>query len=245
MKIQHPVNTYKNIKKENSLNYTIKTNVASPVSFQGAAEVKTTNAITRFFKDTVEKNIARGLVWIMESKPAQKAFKSSEDNQARKILLNKEIKELNNRIDTFNKSLSDKSKTLKNVKEIPDRLLAHLIVFGSTLLSGFYVLKTLNNKNMDKDKRRTLAINQGLVWGVSTAMAYTFDSWARKQFNTKILDKFKAVNKTMPKEKLDGLTKGMEKARTIIIVDMVYRFIAPVLVTPLANKIGNRLNNNK
>lgn len=131
---------------------------------------------------------------------------------------------------------------------IKNKLTAHLIVLGSTALSAFYAIKTYNNKNMDEDKRKTLAINQALVWGVSTIMAYSFDNWARTKFNDKILKKFTIANGKLAKEnpkKLKTLTTGMEIARTIVIVDMVYRFIAPVIVTPLANYIGNRINKKK
>lgn len=136
-------------------------------------------------------------------------------------------------------------KKTNEYKNIADKLMAHLIVLGSTALSGFYVVKTLKNKQMDEDKRKTLAINQGLVWGVSTVMAYSFDNWARKKFDEKILKKFEKANAGMDKNKFNGLKSGMGIARTIIIVDMVYRFIAPVIVTPFANAIGNRMYNNK
>ena len=122
---------------------------------------------------------------------------------------------------------------------VKDNLLSHLLIFGSTLLSGFYVAKTLNNEKMDKDKRRTLAINQGATFIVSTIMAYTFDGWARKKFNENILTNFKLANKDV--NNLKQLEKGMGIARTTIIIDMVYRFIAPVLVTPFANHIGNKI----
>ena len=135
--------------------------------------------------------------------------------------------------------------TSKN-KNLNDKLMAHLIVLGSTLLSGFYMIKTLNNKNMDEEKRKTLAINQGLTYVLSTIMAYTFDNWARNTFTEKIINKFEKVNKGIVNEKeMKMLKSGFGIARTIIIVDTVYRFIAPVIVTPFANYIGNHLNKNK
>lgn len=131
-----------------------------------------------------------------------------------------------------------------NHKNLVDKLTPHLIVLGSTLLSGFYIIKTLNNKQMDEDKRKTLAINQALVYAVSTIMAYSFDGWAKKNFN-KIFDKFELANANADKAKMARWKSGFGLARTIIIVDTVYRFIAPVIVTPLANYVGNRLKENK
>lgn len=118
-----------------------------------------------------------------------------------------------------------------------DKLTSHLIVLGSTIMSAFYVGKTLKNKDMDESKRKTLAINQALVWGVSTVMAYAFDGWARAKFD-KIFEK---IEEGLPKKEIGHLKAGFSLARTIIIVDTVYRFIAPVIVTPLANYIGNKL----
>ena len=122
---------------------------------------------------------------------------------------------------------------------IKDNLMSHLIVLGSALLSGFYVAKTLNNEKMDKHKRTTLAINQGATFIVSTIMAYTFDGWARSAFNKHIIANFELANKNI--KNLSQLKKGIGIARTTIIIDMVYRFIAPVLVTPIANHIGNKM----
>lgn len=130
------------------------------------------------------------------------------------------------------------------LEKFDKKLTSHLIVLGSTLLSGFYILKTLNNKKMDEDKRKTLAINQGFVYIVSTVMAYSFDGWARKNFN-KIFEKFEKVNANADKVQMKKWKAGFGLARTIIIVDTVYRFIAPVIVTPFANYVGNRLKENK
>lgn len=124
---------------------------------------------------------------------------------------------------------------------IQKNLTSHLIVTGSTMLSGFYMAKTLKNKQMDEDKRKTLAVNQGLVWLVSTVMAYSFDGWARGAFNKNILAPFEKANMHLDPAKRNALKAGMEIARPIMIVDLVYRFIAPVIVTPWANAIGNRL----
>src|SRR5574344_3159954 len=112
-------------------------------------------------------------------------------------------------------------------KGLTEKLTSHLIVLGSTILSGFYVLKTLNNKQMDEKKRKTLAVNQGLVWLASTVMAYAFVGWARKAFNKHVIDRFMDVNTKngMSKKELEslkGLKKGLGVARSIIIIDMVY-----------------------
>lgn len=123
-------------------------------------------------------------------------------------------------------------------EKIQSNLFSHLIVLGSTLLSGFYVAKTLNNEQMDKHKRRTLAVNQTATFIVSTIMAYTFDNKMTNK-TQKFIAKYKELNKDALN--LDMKLKGIDTAKKIIIFDLIYRFIAPVLVTPLANHIGNKI----
>lgn len=56
----------------------------------------------------------------------------------------------------------------------------HMSALGATLISGMYVIKTLQNDKLDKEKRKTLAINDALTWGISTAGAYGFDKYLAK-----------------------------------------------------------------
>lgn len=56
-----------------------------------------------------------------------------------------------------------------------DLLFNHFLAVGSAITSGMYMYKTLNNDQMDKDRRNTLAVNQFLTFALSTAGAYTLD----------------------------------------------------------------------
>lgn len=124
-------------------------------------------------------------------------------------------------------------------------LMNHLMTFGSIILSGFYVLRTLGNKDLEDKKKRTLAINQTAVFGLSTVMCYTLDGLLNKSV-AKFTNRFEAVNHTtMPKEVLAKCVKGMPAAKSVAIFDIIYRFIAPVMITPIANHIGNKLNEKK
>lgn len=199
--------------------FTPKSFTKNNTSFSGAPvkskllEPVTTS--TRKLFDPIETAIAQGFVKLLETKTAEKIV---------------------------NKTNSIKPSVDKygNPKKFTDKLTSHLIVLGSTILSAFYIGKTINNKQLDADNRKTLAINQGLVYIASTILAYTFDDWARVKTNPYI-DKFKKANAHIDQKKLDKMVSGLKIARAIITIDMVYRFIAPVLVTPLANYIGNKL----
>ena len=57
-----------------------------------------------------------------------------------------------------------------------NNMTTHMSVIGSTLISGMYVFRTLTNDKLDEKKRKTLAINDALTWGVSTAGMYLADA---------------------------------------------------------------------
>ncbi|MBR1425702.1 hypothetical protein IJ579_09100 [bacterium] len=57
-----------------------------------------------------------------------------------------------------------------------DNMTTHMSALGSTLISGMYIVKTLQNDKLDKEKRKTLALNDFMVWGLSTFGAYFMDS---------------------------------------------------------------------
>ena len=166
-----------------------------------------------------------------------------------------------------------------------DGMVNHLNVASSAAISGMYIKKTLDNDKLDKDRRNTLAINQTLVFAVSTAGSYLLDDSLGNWWNNTVTPKYAGVfldekdkmaefiqknkeirkfNKTASKdakkdmlkvmdyvkkeinpdsiklEKLNTRLKGMDVAKKLFIFATVYRYIAPILVTPLANRIGDR-----
>lgn len=140
-----------------------------------------------------------------------------------KIMLNKRFEEL---VDKTTKSKVN--------------IVKHLTVAIATVISSTYVVKTLNNKKLERKKRTTLAINQGIVFGLSTLMGYTFEKFAAKKIDI-LADKFAKANEGLEKSKLNMYTDGMKAAASLVILTTMYRYIAPVIVTPIANKIGNNV----
>ena len=66
-----------------------------------------------------------------------------------------------------------------------DNAVKHFLAVGSVITSGMYMRQTLTNKKMDKDRRQTLAVNQGFTLALSTLGAYTLDSKLRKWWSGK------------------------------------------------------------
>lgn len=96
---------------------------------------------------------------------------------------------INRRYDQFTDKIADKvtsrfvewgsiEKLADRFKE-SDKLFQHCLTVGSAVTSGLYVQRTLTNKNLDKDRKNTLAVNQGLTFGVSTLGAYALDKYIK------------------------------------------------------------------
>lgn len=124
-----------------------------------------------------------------------------------------------------------------------DNLTRVLTTIVSFFLSGFYMQQTLKNKELDPKKRTTLAVNQGLSFVLPTIGAWLLDGKTDKFLEKHFSDKYSAVNWNHPEAK--KLFHGIQCAKSIIIFGIMYRYIAPVVVTPFANHIGNKLNERK
>lgn len=134
----------------------------------------------------------------------------------------------------------------------------HFQTVGALVTSSAYVMGSLRNKDFDKKNGRTLAINQTLGFVVPTIAAYTVDS-AMGNFNKQLeyakshvleesLEKTLA-GKLMKSEQIAEILKhnsnqlkGVRTFMSIVTFTLVYRYLAPVLITPAANKIGNWVN---
>lgn len=73
-----------------------------------------------------------------------------------------------------------------------DNMTTHMSALGSTLISGMYIARTLENDKLDPQKRKTLALNDFMVWGISTLCAYFLDSKLAHWWNN-VTTRFTAV----------------------------------------------------
>lgn len=123
------------------------------------------------------------------------------------------------------------------------RLIPILSTITSTVLTGFYIQQTLKNKNLDSNKRNTLAINQALTALVATTCGWIVDDKTNKFIEKHFADKYSAVNVRNTQAK--KLFHGINQAKSMIVFGLIYRYFGPVIVTPIANHIGNKLNEKK
>ncbi len=130
---------------------------------------------------------------------------------------------LNIREHYFKKMINSKAmEWFLNKTDKVENMSTHMMVAGSTLISGMYAIRTLNNDNLDKHKRHTLALNDCLTWGLSTIAAYTVDKalnkkWegATRRFTAEYIKKhtdpeyIKSFNENEAKIKAECKAKGI------------------------------------
>ena len=133
----------------------------------------------------------------------------------------------------------------KIINKIKDSdIISHLTVLTSFVLAGFYIKKTLENDKLDEKNRKTLAINQAFVTVLSAGLGYMTNGLLDEKINA-FTDKFMTLNANEPPAQLEKYQKGISTASKIMVFMTIYRFIAPVLVTPFANYIGHKLHENE
>lgn len=141
---------------------------------------------------------------------------------------------------------------------IPGSMTEHMATLGSILTSSVYMWKTIHNKDLDADNRKTLAINQGLCCVIPAVAAYTVASKIRgynkdlehlyrglKEQQIAKLRKVDSEKAKMIKESLGPKLKNFGSLMGLLTFTLIYRYVTPVLVTPLANKLGDKLNARK
>ncbi|MCM1009370.1 MAG: hypothetical protein NC390_00645 [Fusobacterium sp.] len=100
-------------------------------------------------------------------------------------------------------------------------LFNHVATVTSAVISGVYMQRTLANENLEDDKKKILAINQGLTFAISTSLSYLIDAklnswWERvtaRFIGARALDdNFAADYKTAQKSVADKI-KSMKAAK--------------------------------
>lgn len=133
------------------------------------------------------------------------------------------------------KFIGDFAEKTKNI----DNMACHMTTAGSIVTTATYAgtsLKTLNKDKEQKKRAKTLVLNQIMVTGLSALGAYTINDKLGKM-SKQLGYKFREANQGNPK--LPTYMKGFDVAKGLLIFSIMYRYIAPVVVTPIASKIGN------
>ena len=157
----------------------------------------------------------------------------------------------------YGKPLIESEKAAKlseKLANMPGDVTQHMATLGSLITSSVYVQRTLSNKDMDPDRKKTLAVNQALCFVVPTIAAYTVDSMIKDkvkkiEYRYSGLKEHEAamarINGKDAKAITDSLGKKLKGVRILAglaTFTLIYRYITPVVITPIANMIGDKLN---
>ena len=100
--------------------------------------------------------------------------------------------------------------------------------------------QTAASKRIEKDQKPAMIINQGITAIACTAGAYIIDGKVNK-----MLDKFKVIykkaNPQMSEELLAKRQQAIRLLGPLVIFTTIYRFVGPVILTPVANYISEKL----
>lgn len=143
----------------------------------------------------------------------------------------------------------------KKLAKVPGSVTEHMATLGSFITSSVYMTRTLSNKDLDNDKKRTLSINQLLCFIIPTICAYFVNykiAGKTKQLERRYagLMKQEMALGNITGDKLKDLQtnfgnkmKGFKTLTSLATFTLIYRYITPVAITPVANSIGEKVNN--
>ncbi len=142
----------------------------------------------------------------------------------------------------------------ERLSKLPGNMTEHMATLGSLITSSVYMGRTLTNKELDPQKRRTLSINQCLCFIIPTICAYTVNSmlagfnkkleyrYAGRQEMKKALGLVSGDKIVEMQKKLGDRLKGFKTLSSLLTFTLIYRYVTPVIITPVANYIGDKVN---
>lgn len=120
----------------------------------------------------------------------------------------------------------------------------HLIAGESAILSSFYMIQSGRSNKIEKDQKLPMILNQGITALVCGAAAYTVDNMVFGSLK-KYQEVYKKLNPTMDMKLLENRTKAIKMLGPLVIFTALYRFIGPVVVTPVANWLSEKIQPHK
>ena len=189
----------------------------------------------------------------------QQNVQGQKDNVAFKGKLGDKIGNLYAKF--YANSVFYKNKTMHKVSDKTSKargnMTEHMSALGSLITSSVYMYRTMTNDKLEKDNRRTLAINQCLCFFIPTFAAY----YINDKLGGKVKDiehKFSGAMKGLVQEgkvteaeyakfveKLPSRIKNVKTMASLATFTLVYRYFTPVVITPLANFFGGFMKRHK
>ena len=116
----------------------------------------------------------------------------------------------------------------------------HLAAACANILNGFYMYNVARSKKIEDEQKGPLMLNMFIGTVFSTAGGYLADGYITKKLKP-IED---AIEKRFGKN-ATGIKNGYRIAKSLMVFQLLYRFVSPVIATPIANHISNKVREKK
>ena len=117
---------------------------------------------------------------------------------------------------------------------------AHLSALCANILNAFYMYNVSRSQKIEQEQKGPLMLNMFIGTLFSTAGGYLINGMIDKKL--KPIDE--AIKKHF-KEKTPIIQDGFKVAKSLMVFQLLYRFVSPVIATPIANHISNKIREKK
>jgi len=118
----------------------------------------------------------------------------------------------------------------------------HLPAALGVWISGFYIQNTIQSKGIPEERKMPLVINTAFSGVVGTLMGYTITG-AVEKFAGALTQRFDDILASNPEKEI--LKKGFKSIVPLVSFTFAFRYLCPVLATPVADLINKYLIKHK
>lgn len=190
--------------------------------------------------ETVKEGVSLFKSAANKYKNLKKAYKAYYDEHIVKPVTEKALSPILN-----NDKMMGLLDTINEHPKISKNLPLHLSTAGSVVTTYFYAnrtKKTLHKDEEQKKRAKTLMLNQWMVTGTSALISYTLNGFLNNAAKN-LGYKYREANQGNPN--LANRMRGVDVAKQFLIFALTFRYIAPVIVTPIASKVSKLWENRK
>jgi len=116
----------------------------------------------------------------------------------------------------------------------------HLSALCANILNGFYMYNVATSKKIEPEQKKPLMLNMFIGTVLSTAGGYMLNGAIDKK-----LKPFDEAVKKQYGQNASNILKGFKIAKSLMVFQLLYRFACPVIATPVANYISNKVREKK
>lgn len=116
----------------------------------------------------------------------------------------------------------------------------HLSALCANVLNCFYMHNVLKSKKIEEEQKKPLMLNMFIGTALSTIGGYALNGLIDKK-----LAPFDAAIKKHYGDKASDIMKGFKIAKSLMVFQLLFRFMCPVVATPIANHISNKVRDKK